>query len=106
MVRWLRNRIHRIYVYFAVGLLGMFQTMTHTDAQSDLYLYLVSAISIASVCLIRTVYEAGKSIGRAEAKRELHREAVHEAAEFICRLRDAGDDQQLGATHPRLPVRV
>lgn len=63
MVRWLRNRIHRIYVYFFISLPGVLHTMTHTDAQSNHYLYLIGAVCVASLCLARVIYVAGRESG-------------------------------------------
>lgn len=93
MVAWLCNRIHRIYIYFAVGLLGTLHTMACIELRPDLWLHLIGAISIMTACIVRVAYEAGMETEHARAKRK----AYEDAADFIDSLLPDGASPSMPA---------
>ena len=61
MVAWfVASLVHRIYVYFAIGMLATLHGMFHLGT---LTLYFFGAMIAVSVCLARLLYEAGIETG-------------------------------------------
>jgi hypothetical protein len=70
MVAWfVASLVHRIYVYFAIGMLATLHGMFHLGRSPELTPYFFGAMIAVSVCLARLLYEAGVETGRRKAIR-------------------------------------